>query len=211
MATIGGRIRECRLELGLSVDDLALRLGKNRATVYRYEGDEIENLPLAIIDPLAKALDVAPAYLMGWTDDKGRHDVYSEHFRKRLSEQLDCIDPQQFGGDPAPLSDYRRLQQLAEGSTPLSLKDACEAAEALGCSMSYMLQEIDEDFVRDTKKAPGTDSSEPRDAIEFDIISRIQKMDPAQQSLLLATLKIADEQNQKTPVAAPASIDDTKQ
>ena len=161
---------------------------------------------------LGLALNVSEAWLMGFDVPMERTtDRYSMIFRRRLEEEISCIDPQQFGGDPAPLSDYRRLQQLGEGSTPLSLKDACEAAEALGCSMSYMLQEIDEDFVRDTKKAPGTDSSEPRDAIEFDIISRIQKMDPAQQSLLLATLKIADEQNQKTPVAAPASIDDTKQ
>lgn len=35
--TIGDRIRARRQELGFSVDELATRLGKNRATVYRYE------------------------------------------------------------------------------------------------------------------------------------------------------------------------------
>ena len=35
--TIADRIRNRRLELGLSVDDLAELLNKNRATVYRYE------------------------------------------------------------------------------------------------------------------------------------------------------------------------------
>ena len=64
--SIGERIRQRRLEIGLSVDELARRLGKNRATVYRYESDEIENLPLNILEPLAAALRVSPAHIMGW-------------------------------------------------------------------------------------------------------------------------------------------------
>jgi len=69
VSTIGKRIKDRRVELGLSADQLAEKLGKNRATVYRYEGDEIENLPLSVIVPLADALQVSPAYLMGWTDE----------------------------------------------------------------------------------------------------------------------------------------------
>jgi DNA-binding XRE family transcriptional regulator len=42
--TIGERIRKRRTELGLSVDYIAAKLNKNRATIYRYESDEIENL-----------------------------------------------------------------------------------------------------------------------------------------------------------------------
>ena len=68
MSTIGSRIRQKRQELGMSVDELAARLGKNRATVYRYESDDIENFPISIIGPLAEALQVSPAYLMGWIE-----------------------------------------------------------------------------------------------------------------------------------------------
>ncbi len=68
MPTLGDRIRDRRLELGLTVDDVAKRLGKNRATVYRYESDEIENFPLAVIAPLADVLQVPPSYLMGWSE-----------------------------------------------------------------------------------------------------------------------------------------------
>lgn len=64
--TIGERIKNRRKELGLTVDELAQRLGKNRATVYRYESNDIEKLPTTVLEPLAKALDVTPAYLMGW-------------------------------------------------------------------------------------------------------------------------------------------------
>lgn len=64
--TIGDRIKERRKELGLTVDELAERLGKNRATIYRYESNDIEKLPTTVLEPLAKVLNVTPAYLMGW-------------------------------------------------------------------------------------------------------------------------------------------------
>lgn len=64
--SVGKRIKERRNELQMSVDELATKLNKNRATVYRYEKGEIENLPLDVLEPLAKALDTTPQYLMGW-------------------------------------------------------------------------------------------------------------------------------------------------
>ena len=65
---IGERIKQRRLELNLTVDELAKRLGKNRATIYRYESNDIENFPTTILEPLAKALNTTPAYLMGWEE-----------------------------------------------------------------------------------------------------------------------------------------------
>lgn len=67
--TIGERIKQRRLELNLTVDELAKKLGKNRATVYRYESNEIENFPTTTLEPLAKALNTTPAYLMGWESE----------------------------------------------------------------------------------------------------------------------------------------------
>lgn len=69
MQTIGQRIKQRRKELNLSVDEVAERLGKNRATVYRYESNDIENLPTTILEPLANVLNTTPAYLMGWEDE----------------------------------------------------------------------------------------------------------------------------------------------
>ena len=53
----------------MSVDELALKLGKNRATVYRYENGDIENLPTTILEPIAQALETTPAYLMGYEEN----------------------------------------------------------------------------------------------------------------------------------------------
>ena len=87
---IGERIKNRRKELGLSADELAELLGKNRATVYRYESSEIENMPTTILEPLAKALRTTPAYLMGWEDpgeksaptDDGRGETIKEIIKK---------------------------------------------------------------------------------------------------------------------------------
>lgn len=67
---IGERIKQRRIFLGMSVDELAEKLRKNRATVYRYESSEIEKLPTTVLEPLAEALKTTPGYLMGWEDDK---------------------------------------------------------------------------------------------------------------------------------------------
>jgi len=73
---IGNRIKNRRLELGLSVEDVAARLNKNRATIYRYESNEIENLPTTVLEPLAEILQTTPAFLMGWEDDPFDYDNY---------------------------------------------------------------------------------------------------------------------------------------
>lgn len=62
------RIKQRRNELKMSVDELANKINKNRATIYRYEKGDIENLPLDILEPLANALDTTPQYLMGWNE-----------------------------------------------------------------------------------------------------------------------------------------------
>lgn len=77
---IGQRIRMARMRQGLSIDDLASKLGRNKTTIYRYENGDIENLPLGILDSLASALNTTPAYLMGWSE---KHD--EENLSKDVS------------------------------------------------------------------------------------------------------------------------------
>ena len=64
--SIGERIKSRRKALKLSVDELATTIGINRATIYRYESNEIENMSITILEPLAKALHTTPAELCGW-------------------------------------------------------------------------------------------------------------------------------------------------
>ena len=64
--SIGQRIKECRLKLNLSAEDIAKKLGKDRATIYLWEGGYIERMPLNILTPLAQILKTTPEYIMGW-------------------------------------------------------------------------------------------------------------------------------------------------
>lgn len=75
---IGRRIRDRRKQLKLTVDQVAEKLGKNRATIYRYESNEIENMPIETLEPLAEVLNVTPAYLMGW-EQQGDNQLASEY------------------------------------------------------------------------------------------------------------------------------------
>ena len=62
------RIKRLRKQNKLSVDEIIKKLNISRATYYRYESNEIEKLPLTILEPLAKILNTTPAYLMGWQE-----------------------------------------------------------------------------------------------------------------------------------------------
>ncbi|MBR6051815.1 MAG: helix-turn-helix domain-containing protein [Clostridia bacterium] len=68
---INERIKARRRELGMTADELAKAIGKNRATVYRYENTDIENMPITVLEPIAKALHTTPASLMGWEEPAG--------------------------------------------------------------------------------------------------------------------------------------------
>lgn len=64
--SIGERIKQRRIELGLSQTELAHRLGnKSRASVCTVEKDK-EDLTTDRIRKYADALETTPAYLMGW-------------------------------------------------------------------------------------------------------------------------------------------------
>ena len=85
----GDRIKQRRIELGFTADELANRIGKSRATIYRYENGDIENMPTTILEPLAKALNTTPADLMGWgfSDD----DIANAFINDDLEDIIDNI------------------------------------------------------------------------------------------------------------------------
>ena len=68
---IGDRIKNRRLELNMTQDELAKKLGyKTRGSVTKIECG-YQNLTQPKIVAMAKALDTTPAYLMGWEDNIG--------------------------------------------------------------------------------------------------------------------------------------------
>ena len=96
---IGQRIQQRRKELGLSADTVAEYLKKDRSTIYRYESNDIEKLPTAILEPLAKILKTTPAYLMGWEE----------------SPSNDFSSLEQYGVKPIKTKKFRMLGEIACG------------------------------------------------------------------------------------------------
>lgn len=91
--SVGKRIKKRRLELKLSADKLAEMVGKNRATIYRYESDEIENMPYDVVEPLAKALQTSPAYLMGWEKPSNLIEISQETIKIPVLGKISCGGP----------------------------------------------------------------------------------------------------------------------
>jgi len=66
MQKILDRIKDRRISLGLSYQDLADKTGMSKSTLQRYETGFIKNLGIDKLEMLAEALETTPGYLMGW-------------------------------------------------------------------------------------------------------------------------------------------------
>lgn len=60
------RIKERRLKLEMSYQDLSDATQISKSTLQRYEIGYIKKVPINQIEILAKALHTTPSYLMGW-------------------------------------------------------------------------------------------------------------------------------------------------
>lgn len=59
-------IREKRLSLGMTMKEVADKVGVSEATISRWESGEISNMRRGAISALAKALNISPNEIMGW-------------------------------------------------------------------------------------------------------------------------------------------------
>lgn len=66
--TIQERIKQRRLELNLTLKDVADALSVAESTVSRYESSNIANMKIDKLKSLADVLKCTPEYLMGWEE-----------------------------------------------------------------------------------------------------------------------------------------------
>ena len=72
--TIGKRIRECRVKVGMTQEELAEALITKKSTVSAYENDKID-IKISILKQIAKVLDITVFYLAGEQDEDINSDV----------------------------------------------------------------------------------------------------------------------------------------
>lgn len=67
--TTGSYLKARRKKLGLTLEELAGRIGVTRQTLSRYENGVISNIPMDKIERLAEAMHTTPAELLGWQNN----------------------------------------------------------------------------------------------------------------------------------------------
>lgn len=75
------KIKNRRLELGLTLEEVAKAAGVSAPTILRYENGDIKNVRKDKIKALADALQLTPTYLMDWNENpeiKRSFDYYME-------------------------------------------------------------------------------------------------------------------------------------
>lgn len=179
---IGNRIKQRRIALDISAEDLAAMIGKSRATLYRYENGDIENLPTTVLEPLAEALETTPAYLMGWEDDPYDYGSY------------DLEIPEVFNGDVKKFMEYEEAlsQDIAEqqhqfndflSSITYAEKEAVEHYRDLDPHGKKMVDfTLQEEWERSTAKTEpkAKDSSNLAESIPTRFLTYYQRMASAE-------------------------------
>ena len=67
---IANKLKELRKARGMTLEELAERVGTSKQTIHRYENGVITNIPPEKVEILAGALSTTPSHLMGWTADR---------------------------------------------------------------------------------------------------------------------------------------------
>lgn len=83
MKTINARIKEKRMERGLTLYEVAERLGVKEATVQRYESGSIKNIKHETICKLALIFGCSPEWLMGFDEKPKRKSIEDLYFTTR--------------------------------------------------------------------------------------------------------------------------------
>ncbi|WP_241965705.1 helix-turn-helix domain-containing protein [Staphylococcus simulans] len=84
-------MKQSREKQGMTLAELGRKIGKTEATVQRYESGNIKNLKNDTIESIASALNVNPAFLMGWVDGDNKKEDVSVSLYQDIIENLDDL------------------------------------------------------------------------------------------------------------------------
>ena len=124
---IGQRLRELRIQVGLTLDEVGKRIGVSKQAIYKYETGITTNIPLDKIEELAKLYHVSPAEIMGWDETDADENYYHDPEAAALADMI---------------KDNPRYRVLFEASRNLSADDVDFVID-----MINKLAKTDEDFI----------------------------------------------------------------
>ena len=116
------KIRWLRHDRGLTLEDVAKRVGVGKSTVRKWETGDIANMRRDKIAKLAEALGTTPAELMGWEDEKEESPPPLVNDDEELTEIL-----QRAKDDPH----IRMLFSVTKDATPEDVEKAIKIIQML--------------------------------------------------------------------------------
>ena len=116
---MGQRIRDRRIALELTLDELGKRVGVGASTVRKWETGYIKDMRSDKIQEVADALDVTPAYLMGW-DESQSVSVEQVHTNNGLIGQANA--PVYINGENTPVQLSKEETELLRIYKELSVR-----------------------------------------------------------------------------------------
>ena len=116
---MGQRIRDRRIALELTLDELGKRVGVGASTVRKWETGYIKDMRSDKIQKVADALDVTPAYLMGW-DESQSVSVEQVHTNNGLIGQANA--PVYINGENTPVQLSKEETELLRIYKDLSVR-----------------------------------------------------------------------------------------
>ena len=116
---VGQRIRDRRIALELTLDELGKKVGVGASTVRKWETGFIKDMRSDKIQKVADALDVTPAYLMGW-DESQSVSVEQVHTNNGLIGQANA--PVYINGENTPVQLSKEETELLRIYKELSVR-----------------------------------------------------------------------------------------
>ena len=100
--SFGRNLKRARLNLDLTQEELAKKVGVSTATINKYESGVIENPSRKRIYDLAKALDCSPIDIMGWTEPDHASSMDAQLAQNMKSGQITPSFPNLIEGAASP-------------------------------------------------------------------------------------------------------------
>ena len=91
--TAGQRIYNRRKELGISIEEIAEKVGVSPSTIFRYESGDIAKIPVNTLYLIADALNVSPDFLLSEQDALKQQCTLGTNNDAYILNQL-CLRPE---------------------------------------------------------------------------------------------------------------------
>lgn len=121
---MGQRIKQCRLQVHMTQEELGNRLGVQKSAIRKYEKGIVDNIPRNRIALMAEIFDVDPTWLMGFDEDDFTPQKQENH-----ETDCDLIDAC-FGKDAYKLvQTFLKLNDVGQAKAIEYLSDLADNAK----------------------------------------------------------------------------------